>query len=159
MNPLYSKLIHSKRIKINPSNLFYYMNFDGHRKEERGFAGAGAVIYDEQFKEVWGGSLFVGKNTTNNQSEYEGLILGLEQAIHLNIKSLIVRGDSQLIINHMTGKYKCNSPDLLEHFTKAKKLENEFEVIKYIHVLREYNIRAIDLSNSVVKDYYKNFIS
>ena len=40
-------------------------------------------------------------------------VRGLEKAIELNIKSLHIEGDSLLVINQLTGKYKCNSPNLI----------------------------------------------
>ena len=130
----------------------YTMNFDGCSKGNPGLAGVGAVIYclDD---EIWSGSLFLGKNATNNQSEYTGLIFGLQQAIDMKIKTLTVKGDSQLVINQMTGKYKCNSDNIIELYKKAKELEKEFEKIYYVHILRNFNIRADELSNKAVKDY------
>ena len=130
----------------------FIMNFDGCSKGNPGLAGAGAVIYclDD---EIWSGSLFVGKNATNNQSEYNGLIFGLQQALDMNIKTLLVRGDSQLVINQMTGKYKCNSENIFELHKKAKELEKDFEKIYYLHVLRNNNKRADELSNDAIKDY------
>lgn len=156
MNAMYSTLTNPKYAKLVPINMFYHMNFDGCSKGNPGLAGAGAVIYNEKFQEIWGGSVFVGKNITNNHSEYAGLILGLEHALQMNIKALIIRGDSQLIINHMTGKYKCKSVDLLEHYIRAKNLESKFHSIQYIHVLREYNKRADELSNIPVKEFLSN---
>ncbi|KAG5553224.1 hypothetical protein RHGRI_011177 [Rhododendron griersonianum] len=47
---------------------------------------------------------------TNNQAEYEALIIGLEIAKELNIRHLSVSGDSQLIIRQVTGQYKCYHP-------------------------------------------------
>jgi ribonuclease HI len=41
---------------------------------------------------------------TNNEAEYEALITGLEMTIDLEIKCLYISGDSQLIINQVTGK-------------------------------------------------------
>ena len=41
--------------------------------------------------------------------------------------------------------------DLLADYTKAKKLEKEFDNIKYIHVLKECNKRASEVSNMAVK--------
>jgi ribonuclease HI len=65
-----------------------------------------------------------------------GLIFGLQQALDMNIKTLTVKGDSQLVINQMTGKYKCNSDNIIELYKKAKELEKEFEKIYFVHVLR-----------------------
>ena len=154
---LYSNLTSPRYAKIVPINMFHHMNFDGCSKGNPGLAGAGAVIYNENFQEIWGGSVFVGKNINSNHSEYAALIFGLENALQMNIKELIIRGDSQLIINQMKGKYKCKNVDLLEHYTRAKNLESKFHSIQYIHVSREYNKRADELSNIPVKDFLSNY--
>ncbi|XP_075660276.1 uncharacterized protein LOC142630197 [Castanea sativa] len=41
--------------------------------------------------------------TTNNEAEYEGLLKGLELAESLGAESIIVKGDSQLVINQAAG--------------------------------------------------------
>ena len=141
----------NQEARVYPESKFI-MNFDGCSKGNPGLAGVGAVIYclDD---EIWSGSLFLGKNATNNQSEYTGLIFGLQQAIDMKIKTLMVKGDSQLVINQMTGKYKCNSENIIELYKKAKELEKEFEKIYFVHVLRNLNKRADQLSNDAIKDY------
>ena len=141
----------NQETKIFPESNFI-MNFDGCSKGNPGLAGVGAVIYSLD-DEIWSGSLFLGKNATNNQSEYTGLIFGLQQAIDMKIKTLMVKGDSQLVINQMTGKYKCNSENIIELYKKAKELENNFENIYFVHVLRHLNKRADELSNEAIKDY------
>ena len=141
----------NEEAKVYPEANFI-MNFDGCSKGNPGLSGAGAVIYSLD-DEIWSGSLFIGKNVTNNQSEYSGLIFGLKQAIDMNIKTLIVKGDSQLVINQMTGKYKCNSENIIELYNKAKELEKSFETIYYVHVLRNNNKRSDELSNYAIKDY------
>jgi ribonuclease HI len=54
----------------------------------------------------------------------------------------------------MTGKYKCNSPNLLPLYQAAKKLEEGFENIEYKHVLRNLNHRADELANNAITDQY-----
>ena len=132
-------------------NQKYTMNFDGCSKGNPGLAGAGAVIYKNE-DEIWCGTKFVGIKATNNQAEYTGLLIGLEAAIEYNIKDLHVIGDSQLVINHMTGKYKCKSVNLIDLYTKAKSLETNITNIHYEHVLREFNTRADHLSNIAVQN-------
>jgi ribonuclease HI len=124
----------------------YIMNFDGCSKGNPGLSGAGAVIYYNN-EEIWSQSFFVGKNATNNHAEYAGLILGLQQAVEMDIKRLIVKGDSQLVINHMKGVYKCSSTNLIDLYKRAKELESKFDEIYYEHVLRNFNKRADQLSN------------
>jgi ribonuclease HI len=151
MLPQIKPIIKNIENKVYPESDFV-MNFDGCSKGNPGLSGAGAVIYCLN-DEIWSGSLFVGKNATNNQSEYTGLIFGLQQAIDMNIKTLLVKGDSQLVINQMTGRYKCNSENIIELYERAKDLEKNFEKIYYLHVLRNINKRADQLSNEAIKDY------
>jgi ribonuclease HI len=133
-------------------NFEYTMCFDGCSKGNPGLAGAGAVIYKND-EEYWHGTTFVGKKSTNNEAEYTGLIFGLQQALNMNIKSLTVKGDSQLIIRQMTGEYKCNSTNLFPFYEIAKKLEKSFDDIQFVHVLRNLNTRADELSNIALNEY------
>ena len=148
------KIKHAIKIvspKIYPEHSFV-MNFDGCCKGNPGLAGAGAVIYYNN-DEIWSGTFFVGEHATNNHAEYAGLILGMQHAIELDIKILLVKGDSQLILNHMTGVYKCKSPNLLQLYDRAKELERSFDKICFEHVLRNFNKRADELSNIAVDNY------
>ena len=133
----------------------FIMYFDGCSKGNPGTAGAGVVIYNNDV-EIWSKSVVIGENTTNNYAEYSSLILGMEKAIELGIKFLLIKGDSLLVINHMNGIYKCKSPNLIEHYKKAKELEKKFNRICYKHVLRNFNKRADDLANMAIKKYYEN---
>jgi ribonuclease HI len=133
-------------------NFDFKMNFDGCSKGNPGLSGAGAVIYEDN-EEIWGDHLFVGEKFTNNHAEYAGLILGLQQARKMNIKNILVEGDSLLVINQMCNIYNCNSPNLIELYNKAKELETHFEKIQYQHVDRKFNKRADQLSNIAVMDY------
>ena len=143
----------STSIKIFPE-FDYKMKFDGCSKGNPGLAGAGAVIYHFD-KEYWAETFFVGENFTNNHAEYAGLILGLQQAKAFGIKHLKVEGDSLLVINHMKGVYKCKSFNLIELYERAKELETHFETIEYVHILRDNNKRADELSNIAVEKYLK----
>jgi len=133
-------------------NFEFKMNFDGCSKGNPGLSGAGAVIYEDN-EEIWGDHLFVGEKFTNNHAEYAGLILGLQQAKKMNIKNILVEGDSLLVINQMSNIYNCNSPNLIELYNKAKELEKNFDKIHYQHVDRKFNKRADQLSNVAVMDY------
>jgi ribonuclease HI len=141
----------SESIKMVPE-FEYKMNFDGCSKGNPGLAGAGAVIYKFD-KELWAEHFFVGEIFTNNHAEYAGLILGLQQAKVLGIKYLKVEGDSLLVINQMKGLYKCKSIHLIELYEKARELESHFEKIEYVHILRNYNKRADQLSNIAIEKY------
>ena len=140
------ELINNKKEKYIVTDIEYLLQFDGCSKGNPGKAGSGAVIYKNK-TEIWGKSLFVGNKNTNNEAEYTGLIIGLEEAIDMGIKNLCVEGDSLLVINQMTGKYKVKSENLILLYNKAKELEKKFDIIIYNHIYRNLNKRADELSN------------
>jgi ribonuclease HI len=141
-----------KFAKIFPE-IDHKLQFDGCSKSNPGIAGAGAVIY--RFNEEIAHTIkFVGNNETNNVAEYTGLIIGLLEAIKLNIKLLCVEGDSMLVIKQMKGEYKVKSENLINLYNQAKLLEKEFDFISFKHIYRENNKRADELSNlAISKDY------
>ena len=146
------KILDEKSAKIFPE-IEYKLQFDGCSKSNPGIAGAGAVIY--KFNEEISSKIkFVGNNETNNVAEYTGLIIGLLEAINLNIKVLVVEGDSMLVIKQMKGEYKVKSDNLINLYNEAKILEKEFDILTFKHIYRENNKRADELSNlAISKDY------
>ena len=148
-------MIHSIVSNVQPTTLeknSFILNFDGCSKGNPGLSGAGAVIYNNNI-EVWAGYSFVDISATNNQAEYTGLIIGLKYAVDNQIQDLLVQGDSQLVINQMTGKYKCNADKLIVLYKTAKALEKQIKNVQYAHVLRKFNARADELSNMAVQKY------
>lgn len=125
----------------------FVIYFDGCCKGNPGPGGAGSVLYKNE-QEIWYDCMFVGEKVTNNIAEYSGLLMGLQFATkQSNIKNLIIKGDSQLVIKQMRGEYKVNSENIKELFKKAKEYEKMFESVQYLHVYRKDNKRADELSN------------
>ena len=50
--------------------------------------------------------------TRNNQGEYEALLAGLKFAKELGVQTLVVKGDSQLVIGQARGKFQAKEPQL-----------------------------------------------
>jgi ribonuclease HI len=152
MLPKLKKTSDEKSAKIFPE-IEYKLQFDGCSKSNPGIAGAGAVIY--KFNEEISSKIkFVGNNETNNVAEYTGLIIGLLEAINLNIKVLTVEGDSMLVIKQMKGEYKVKSVNLINLYNEAKFLEKKFDIVIFKHIYRENNKRADELSNLAISKEY-----
>ena len=137
----------------------YTLFFDGCSKGNPGPSGIGSVIYelDENnvWKELWAGSQFLSNTSTNNQSEYNALIMGLTKALELNISLLDVYGDSLLVIQQTNGKYKVSNTGLLPLHQKVIELKKQFQTITFSHIPREKNTRADYLSNEGLKEKSK----
>jgi ribonuclease HI len=129
-------------VALNKHTLF----FDGCSKGNPGSAGAGAVLYLDK-EEIWATAAFVGAKETNNVAEYTGLVLGLAEATNRGIQHLVVKGDSKLVIEQMKGKYQVKAPNLMPLYQQAKQYSATFITIDFIHVYRNENKRADELSN------------
>ena len=105
-----------------------------------GHGGCGAII--KVGEEEYSFNEYLGKNVTNNQAEYGGLLLGLRQAKELGISNLVVYGDSQLVVNQMNGSYRCRNSGLIPLWREAKTLAAEFELVTYSWIGRENNQKA-----------------
>ncbi|MDO8725199.1 MAG: ribonuclease HI family protein [Candidatus Methanoperedens sp.] len=119
--------------------------FDGACRGNPGPMGIGAVLL-ENGKKVKDISKRIGKGT-NNIAEWSALIEGLKLAKAHGCKELEVRGDSQLIIRQITGRYKVKSENLIPLYDEARKLCRNFEKINFKWVQREKNADTDALSN------------
>ncbi|XP_017412828.1 uncharacterized protein LOC108324391 [Vigna angularis] len=122
----------------------WLLNVDG-SSDKRGGGGAGIVLEGpnglvvEQAITFW-------FQASNNQSEYEALIVGLALAKELTVARLKCRMDSQLVVGHMNGTYQVKDNQLLRYFHKTSTLLRDFDEVSIIHVPREQNARADLLS-------------
>ncbi|CAJ1964775.1 unnamed protein product [Cylindrotheca closterium] len=128
--------------------------FDGaSRNNPKGPTGYGfrITLVDEKQSELVRGYGYGGMNRTSNEMEYYGLIEGFVWASRLDLKDLIVCGDSELIINQMNGSYQVNDPKLQALVQKAKHLVNFMSErqtnVSFRHVPREQNTSADLLAN------------
>ena len=142
-----------KDLRVFPKSEFL-LKFDGCSKGNPGLSGAGAVLYNNN-SEIWGKSMFVGEKNTNNEAEYTGLIIGLTEAVNMNIKHLAVEGDSMLVIKQMNGEYKVKAEKLIELYNIANDLSSKFETITFTHIYRKNNTRADELSNLALNGFFK----
>ena len=61
-----------------------------------------------------------------NIAEYEGLIGGIRAAIGLGIKRLIIKGDSQLLVNFSNKVYQAKDAHMALYLEEVHRLEKRF---------------------------------
>ena len=91
--------------KSYPMTLF----FDGSKCQRGGGAGVVLIPLDTEPMPF---SFRLDFPCTNNIVEYEALVLGLQVALHLGVKSINIFGDSQLVVNQVMGIYQCKNEEL-----------------------------------------------
>ena len=126
--------------------MIHVLYFDGASRGNPGQSSYGAVLYDKEGKEVNTVRGRIGC-TTNNVSEYCALIYGMEMAYKMGCKSLVARGDSQLVIQQVQGLWTVRDEKLRVLYYKVKSMENLFVNVIFEHINRNINIRADQLAN------------
>ncbi|GLU07027.1 hypothetical protein SLE2022_240070 [Rubroshorea leprosula] len=117
--------------------------FDGSSTDS--MSGAGIVIISPAGLKTQM-SFQLDFNCTNNQAEYEALIIGLEVLVELKVPMVEIIGDSQLILKQLEGEYKCTSLSLAPYFALAVQLLEEFDDVILRHVTRDLNIEANEMA-------------
>ncbi|XP_074312554.1 uncharacterized protein LOC141648035 [Silene latifolia] len=79
---------------------------------------------------------------TNNEAEYEALILGLHLALDLRVTHIEVYSDSQLIGNHVNELYVARDSKKVAYLKVAKDLKLSFATFFIKQVPRDHNAQA-----------------
>lgn len=125
------------------------LQFDGGARGNPGVGGAGAVLYKNNL-EQWSDKLYLGENITNNQAEYKGLICGLKHVSTLDLPNLLVEGDSNLVINQVSGAWKVKNDELKILHGEVSEFTNKIKNIQFQHIPRKKNKRADQLANEAM---------
>ncbi len=112
-------------------------------------AGIGGVFY-RNGDELFSFSEFIG-SATNNESEYKALIKGLEESHNLNILSIDIFADSELVVKQINGNYKVKNERMQVLYSKAISLLGKLNRWSINHVPREKNSVADKLSKDGMK--------
>lgn len=102
-------------------------------------AGIAVVIRDQHGRILhWLGTRAPAQ--TNNEAEYQALILGLRLLIskykHTHVTCLT---DSQLVIDLSTGRCTARSPSIIALHNQANKLQAQIQNLTFVHIPRETN--------------------
>ena len=121
----------------------WILKFDGSIKEKS--AGDGIVIISPKgIKTTLSFNLTF--KCTNNQAEYEALVIDLEILMELGAQEVHIIGDSQLVLRQLTCEYKCNNLLRAPYYTASTQLLNSFHYVDFEYVPGESNWEADKLA-------------
>jgi ribonuclease HI len=137
------------------------VHFDGlcEPRNPGGVATYGFVVYVNGSRVHQGfGVVGEGEGMSNNVAEFSGLIAALDWLLengHANEK-IVVRGDSQLVINLMNGVWTARGGMYYPHYLKARELASKFSHITFEWVPRSKNEEADSLSRKAYEEYCRS---
>lgn len=125
--------------------MIYTGYFDGASRGNPGEAAIGAYLINDKGEIISEISQRIGSKT-NNEAEYMALITLLEEVKRRDIKEAKLYGDSQLVINQVSGKWRINHLHLYDLCEQVLRLIQGMRVT-LIWIPREENAYADSLSN------------
>jgi ribonuclease HI len=81
-------------------------------------------------------------SASNNEAEYEALMIGLKTAEKLDVSHLQVFCDSQLVANQISGEYQARDERMAAYLTIARSLLSKFDSVQVAQIGREHNSHA-----------------
>ena len=120
---------------------------DGGSRGNPGESGSGAIVVDQATGETLAEISLYGGIASNNVAEYKGMIAGVRRAIELDGDAeLLVRLDSKLVVEQMSGRWKIKHPAMADLAAEAREVLTGTPV-RFQWMPRLENSRADKLAN------------
>lgn len=129
---------------------------DGASRGNPGLAAASFVLKSEEGLILAQQGIFLGL-ATNNEAEYQAVVEALKllkKNFSANLPAEIeIRGDSQLIIQQLLGKFKVKNERLRQLYLQVRSLEKGLGEISYTYVPRAENYLADKVANHTLNQH------
>ena len=136
-------LVNHPSFEIKPEIRLMVLKFDGSSTEKS--VGSGIVIISPNgYKHAL--TFNLAFKCTNNQAEYKALVISLEILLELGAQEVHIIGDSQLVLQQLTGEYKCNNLLLAPYYTASTQFLDSFHSMDFEYVPKESNWEADELA-------------
>jgi probable phosphoglycerate mutase len=123
---------------------------DGGSRGNPGLSGAGAVVIDAATGKILREISEAVGIATNNVAEYSAVVFALEAAFEIDPSAeIVVRMDSKLVVEQMSGRWKIKHPDMLSLGAKVQQLISGKNV-EFVWIPREQNVLADALANKAM---------
>ncbi|XP_028071841.1 uncharacterized protein LOC114274168 [Camellia sinensis] len=115
---------------------YWDLKLDGASGAGKGGAG---ITFTSQEEEKFHLSYKLDFECSNNEAEYEALILGLIAAQKKGLHKLRIWGDSKLVVKQTMGDFTLKEPLLAPYRTMVQRLLTQFEDVQIQHTPRTHN--------------------
>ena len=98
-------------------------------------------------------------NVSNNEAAYQGALAVLQHACSMCYPRVCVCGDSKLVVNQLTGVWRCNAASLSPYYERGLAFVRRLNELcdaggfSMSHIYREYNADADSHANVAIYRY------
>ncbi len=110
---------------------------DGGARGNPGPAAVAFVALNEQGETVKTSTVYIGVHT-NNQAEYEALLLALNYAVEAGAVEVACYLDSELVTKQLNGEYAVKDDVLHQYWRKVREIKGCFKKIDFYNVRRSH---------------------
>ena len=122
--------------QLTPDLLIWRLSVDGAANAQG--SGAGLILTSPDWINVEYALRF-GFQASNNEAEYEAVIVGLNLAHSMEADQLEVSRDSQLVVKQIEDSYDARGENMILCLKKVRELLKKFIRVQVKHVLRAEN--------------------
>ena len=122
---------------------------DGACRGNPGQSSTGLAVLNHKETTLYEEASLLGVQT-NNFAEYQAVLRALELSTQNQVQSLVLKSDSQLLINQLNKSYKVRSKNIKPLYQACKKHLSKIPQVTLQHVRREQNKRADELANLIL---------
>ncbi|XP_065630414.1 uncharacterized protein LOC136067903 [Quercus suber] len=108
-------------------------------------SGVGLVLISPE-KIIIKKSLRLDFGATNNEAEYEALLMGMSIVRRMGGKAVELFSDSRLVVGQVQGEFEAKDERMQGYLNRVKRLQLEFEFFSLLHVPRSSNAHTDSLA-------------
>ena len=102
---------------------WWILNVDGASRQTE--AGIGLQLKSPTGERIEQ-AIRLGFSASNNESEYEALLAGIELAVTVSTDRLLIRSDSQLVVGQVNEEYESRDPRMSKYISLVKQRLDDF---------------------------------
>ncbi|MCO5613438.1 hypothetical protein L7F22_067714 [Adiantum nelumboides] len=148
INALNVKSLPPPPVKLlsNSYTLFFVSAF----RRAIGKARGGLFLVNPKREIVAREQVILEESTSNNEAEYDVLIIVLKMCLAQGIQQLMVKGDALLIVKQVLGIWACKNEMFRSKVTVIHKLCGQFQEVQLYHIPRKENEDANLLAQQAI---------
>ena len=91
-------------------------------------------------------SLRLSFSSTNNEAEYEVLLMGMVMVQKMGGKTVEIFSDSKLVVGQVRGELEARDPRMQEYLSQVRRIQKKFEFFDLLYIPRNGNTHADSLA-------------